>query len=131
MQTEPATEKEALAQRLERIVSHLERLNARIVFLAQALDLPLQTPAQTLAALQCDEACAHGANKRETRLREELRGLLVMRYDVVLRMARSERLGAAAACHILHSANDRLLAKGYDQHAPGMQLGAQFDGLID
>lgn len=131
MRTEPSNEKQALEQRLERIVAHIERLNARIVFLAQALDVPLQTPAQTLAALQCDEACARSVDKRQTRMREELRGLLVMRYDVVQRMARSERLGAAAACHILHSANDRLLAKGYDSHAPGMQLGPQFDGLID
>lgn len=128
MRTEPANEHEANAEHLRRLVAQLEALGARIAFLAQALRLPLHTPAEAQAALQCDAAAAQG---REARMREELRGLLVLRYDVFVQLAADESIGAQAARDILLCANDRLLCKGFALGAPGMDLRPLFDGIDD
>lgn len=121
-------EKQALERQLQRMLTHFETMSARIAFLAKALDVSLDTQAQALAALECDSSGA-GCPPREMRMREELRGLLVMRYTLVTRMAKSDWVGAQAARDILLSANDRLLAKGFDAHDPGMNLRGLFDGL--
>jgi hypothetical protein len=44
-------------------------------------------------------------------MHEELRGLLVLRYDAVARLA--DESGAQAARDILRVVHERLLAKGY------------------
>lgn len=127
---EPSNETEMVQRQLQRMVRHFSRLSARIAFLAKQLDLPLQTPAQTQAALECDDLCnAPASNPREARLREELRALLVMRYELVARLAANERVGATAMRDILLSANDRLLAKGFDPQDPGMNLQPLFDSV--
>lgn len=127
---EPSNETEMVQRQLQRMVRHFSRLSARIAFLAKKLDLPLQTPAQTQAALECDDLCnAPARNPREARLREELRALLVMRYELVARLAANERVGATAMRDILLSANDRLLAKGFDPQDPGMNLQPLFDSV--
>ena len=121
---------EAIATRLDRMVGHMAAVSARIAFLGRALDIPLQTPADIQNALECDAACAASRTaSRQVRMREELRGLLVMRYDVVVRMARSEQVGAPATRDILLTANDRLLTQGFDAEAPGLNLRPLFDGL--
>lgn len=127
---EPSNETEMVQRQLQRMVRHFSRLSARIAFLAKKLDLPLQTPAQTQAALECDDLCnAPASSPREARLREELRALLVMRYELVARLAANERVGATAMRDILLSANDRLLAKGFDPQDPGMNLQPLFDSV--
>jgi len=54
---EPSNETEMVQRQLQRMVRHFSRLSARIAFLAKKLDLPLQTPAQTQTALECDDLC--------------------------------------------------------------------------
>lgn len=130
MPTEIANEQAAAQQQVRRLARQLENLGGRIALLAQALRLSLQTPAETQVALQCDEACAAAAGGgREARMREELRGLLVLRYEVVAQLATNERIGAPGARDLLLYANDRLLAKGFDARAPGMNLRPLFEGL--
>src|SRR5574344_1258561 len=127
---EPSNETEMVQRQLQRMVRHFSRLSARIAFLVKKLDLPLQTPAQTQTALECDDLCnASASNPREARLREELRALLVMRYELVARLAANERVGATAMRDILLSANDRLLAKGFDPQDPGINLQPLFDSV--
>ena len=127
---EPSNETEMVQRQLQRMVRHFSRLSARIAFLAKKLDLPLQTPAQIQTALECDDLCnAPASNPREARLREELRALLVMRYELVTRLAANERVGATAMRDILLSANDRLRREGFGPHAPGMDLHPLFEGL--
>jgi hypothetical protein len=119
-------------RRLNRLINGFEAVGARIAFLARTLGIPLHSAADIQQALECDANCSGAkAGTREARMRAELRALLVLRYEVVARMAHSERVGAAAACSILHTANDRLLAKGYDAQAPGMDLRPLFDGIDD
>ena len=124
-------EQKVTARKLDRILDGFEAVGARIAFLGRVLSIPLQTQADLQHALQCDAACDRSANPREARMREELRGLLVMRYEVVARMASSEQVGAPAARDILQTATDRLLAKGFDAQAPGMNLRPLFDGIED
>ena len=64
-----------------------------------------------------------------TDVAKELRALLVMRYELVARLAANERVGATAMRDILLSANDRLLAKGFDPQDPGMNLQPLFDSV--
>lgn len=125
MQTEPANEHEATAERLRRLIDELSGLGARIALLARQLRLPLQTRAEVEQALAGGEhEQVHG---REACMREELRGLLVLRYELVTRI--SDEVGAQAARDILLGAQDRLLREGFGPHAPGMDLHSLFDGL--
>lgn len=126
---EDSPQYQAVARQLDRMVAHMEAVGARIAFLGRALDLPLRTPADIQAALECDADCQRQQNSRQARMREELRGLLVMRYSTVTRMASSVQVGAPAARDILLTANDRLLSKGFDAQAPGLNLRPLFDGI--
>lgn len=131
MPTEGADEQAVARLQVRRLARQLESLGGRIALLAQSLDLPLQTAAETQAVLQCDQLCATraGTGGREARMREELRGLLVLRYEVVTQLARNERIGAPGARDLLLYANECLLAKGFDARAPGMNLRPLFDGI--
>lgn len=120
---------QATARRLDRMVVHMQEVGARIAFLGRVLDQPLRTPADIQNALECDADCSAPRPARQARMREELRGLLVMRYVVVTRMAGSVQVGAPATRDILLTANDRLLAKGFNASAPGLNLRALFDGI--
>jgi len=129
MQTEPANEHEAVAERLRRLIDELAGLGARITLLARQLHLPLQTRAEVEQVLAGDEhEHEHGALRgRQACMREELRGLLVLRYELVTRIA--GEVGAQAARDILLGAQERLLREGFGPHAPGMDLHPLFDGL--
>lgn len=129
MQTEPSNEQEAVAVQVHRLVHQLEAMGARISLLARGLGLSLQTPSEIQAVLRCDEACARNTNPRETRMLEELRGLLVLRYGVVKQVANNDQAGAPAARDLLLYANDRLQAKGFDAQDPGINLRPMFDGI--
>ncbi|KAB2896604.1 MAG: hypothetical protein F9K35_13630 [Burkholderiaceae bacterium] len=126
MRTEPANEHDATAEHLRRMVALLDALGARITRLAQALDMPLDNPGDV------ERALLHGnesvpPHDRHASMREELRGLLVLRYNVVKRYA--DEVGAQAARDILVCAQDQLLREGFRPQAPGMDLRSLFDGF--
>ena len=125
MHIEPANENEALAEHLFHLVDELAGLGARIALLARQLHLPLQTRAEVERALAGQEG--EHVHRREAFMREELRGLLVLRYELVTRIA--NEAGAQAARDILLSAQDRLRREGFGPHAPGMDLHPLFEGL--
>lgn len=126
MRTEPSTEKQAIEEHLHRLVAQLEELGARISRLAQMLRVPLETREQIDRALLRDTDGPEPTG-RQGHMREELRGLLVLRYEVVTRLAGD--VGSQATRDILLCAQDRLLCEGFAPQAPGMRLEMLFDGI--
>ena len=126
MLTEPANEHDATAEHLRRMVALLDSLGARIARLAQALDMPLDNPGDVERALLHGEESAP-PHDRHASMREELRGLLVLRYNVIKRYA--DEVGAQAARDILVCAQEQLLREGFRPQAPGMDLRSLFDGF--
>ena len=122
------SERDVIERHLRHFVKQFETMGARITMLAQALGVPLRTPSDIEAALQCDGARDQG---REARMREELRALLVLRYHAFEQLAYNVDVGPQAARDILLSANDRLLCNGFPAEAPGMNLRPFFDGIED
>jgi len=64
-------------------------------------------------------------------MRQELRGLLVLRYRAVRKLARHPSVGPQATRDLLLCANEGLLCKGFSSEAPGLKLPALFHGFED
>ena len=120
MQTEKTTTERALQEYAQRLSTSIERLNARIARLASALDVQLEKDGDVERALQRDAAgTGHG---RERRMREELRGLLVLRYRVTTRY--TQKLGAEVTRDLFICAEEKLLREGFRPGADGIDLRA-------
>ena len=142
MPTESARTEEALAAHLQRMSGSIEQLSARIARLASALDVDLQNESELDRVLNMDgggapaherRAAANSAlpagspERRKSHLREELRGLLVLRYGVTRRFV--DRVGVDATRHILVNAQDQLEREGFKPGAAGADLRRLFDGF--
>jgi len=99
-----------------------EAINARIVRLAIALDISLQSDDEVTQAM-----CRHQstsdfliANKRE-----ELRGLLVLRYGIQTRYV--DEVGIVATRQILIEAEEHLVRKGFNPGDDGVNLERLFN----
>jgi hypothetical protein len=122
MQTDQSLEETSQAQRLDRMTSSFEAINARIVRLAIALDISLQNDDEVAQAM-----CRHQptsdllmANKRE-----ELRGLLVLRYGIQTRYV--DEVGIVATRQILIEAEEHLVRKGFKPGDDGVNLERLFN----
>ena len=122
MQTDQSLEETSQAQRLDRMTSSFEEINARIVRLAIALDISLQNDDEVAQAM-----CRHQstsdllmANKRE-----ELRGLLVLRYGIQTRYV--DEVGIVATRQILIEAEEHLVRKGFKPGDDGVNLERLFN----
>ena len=142
MPTESERTDEALAAHLQRMSGSIEQLSARIARLASALDVDLQNESELDRVLNMDgggapaherRAAANSAlpagspERRKSHLREELRGLLVLRYGVTRRFV--DRVGVDATRHILVNAQDQLEREGFKPGAAGADLRRLFDGF--
>ena len=142
MPTESERTEEALAAHLQRMSGSIEQLSARIARLASALDVDLQNESELDRVLNMDgggapaherRAAANSAlpagspERRKSHLREELRGLLVLRYGVTRRFV--DRGGVDATRHILVNAQDQLEREGFKPGAAGADLRRLFDGF--
>lgn len=142
MPTESERTEEALAAHLQRMSGSIEQLSARIARLASALDVDLQNESELDRVLNMDgggapaherRAAAYSAlpagspERRKSHLREELRGLLVLRYGVTRRFV--DRVGVDATRHILVNAQDQLEREGFKPGAAGADLRRLFDGF--
>lgn len=142
MPTESERTEEALAAHLQRMSGSIEQLSARIARLASALDVDLQNESELNRVLNMDgggapaherRAAANSAlpagspERRKSHLREELRGLLVLRYGVTRRFV--DRVGVDATRHILVNAQDQLEREGFKPGAAGADLRRLFDGF--
>lgn len=115
-----------MEEHVRRLVAQLEEMGARISRLAQLLKMPLETPDQLDRALLRDTDGPE-LKGRQGQMRAELRGLLVLRYEVVTRLAGD--VGSQATRDILLCAQDRLLCDGFSPQAPGMRLELLLDDI--
>lgn len=142
MPTESERTEEALAAHLQRMSGSIEQLSARIARLASALDVDLQNESELDRVLNMDGGGAPAHERRaaansalpagspercKSHLREELRGLLVLRYGVTRRFV--DRVGVDATRHILVNAQDQLEREGFKPGAAGADLRRLFDGF--
>jgi hypothetical protein len=121
---------------LERRVGSLEELNARIARLAMGLGLSLrqepdiqrvityQAPHVSLERRsQSDRRTgprAVSSDRRASRQWEELRGLIVLRYELEVQYA--QELGASVTREIFTEASDRLARDGFAVGLDGIDL---------
>ena len=126
-----------VADQLRRMIALVRELSARIARLATSLGVDLENEAELERVLHIDAgrvpqpdrrtATRNGMSpdRRKAHLREELRGLLVLRYGV----ARSyvDRVGVDATRHILVSAQEQLVREGFKPGADGANLKRLFD----
>jgi len=134
---QPAASAKVVKYYVQQIVGRFEGVGARISLLAQELDVPLGSSLGVDAALQCDADLSRTQLKesskvrRRQRMRQELRGLLVLRYRAVRKLARHPSVGPQATRDLLLCANEGLLCKGFSSEAPGLKLPVLFEGLED
>lgn len=138
-----ATSDPELSDRLARMEQHLEEVNTRIARLAIALGISLDDDAQAQLASQApapalaipdrrgSDASAAGREHRgpDRRLhckKEELRGLLVMRYGLQQRYV--ETVGVNATRQIMVTAEAHLERDGFRPGADGINVKRIFDG---
>lgn len=132
-----------VADHLRRMRDAVHELSARIARLAASLGVNLETESELEQVLHNDAArgpmpdrritpdrrspsrVGMGQDRRKAHLREELRGLLVLRYG----MARSyvDRVGVDAARHIIASAQEQLEREGFKPDADSARLRRLFD----
>lgn len=120
--------------RAHRLEAELGALQARIAQLALALRAPLETaadverilqrpPTPPLALERRQEGSGmswRGPERRTSHLWDELRALLVLRWQLCSRLAAT--VGAPATQHLLEAAGTRLQREGFTRTPPGMAL---------
>lgn len=122
MQTEAAQQAlTPLTQYALRLEGRLEKLDERIAALSHLLDARLEQHGQLQQWLHQQPKSPHQST-RESRLRSELRGLLVLRYQVITRYC--NELGAPLALQLVCYAEERLQAKGWVPGADGLDVQA-------
>lgn len=129
----PPSAEDPQAQRLHRMTSSIEAINARIVRLAIALDVSLQSNDEVVRVMSLPQASAVprdsqiSAESLMAHKREELRGLLVLRYGVESRYV--EQVGVIATRQILIEAEEHLARKGFNPGDDGIDLDRMFNAF--
>ncbi|WP_025916512.1 hypothetical protein [Herminiimonas sp. CN] len=126
MQTSQPPGSDPEVQRLHRMRSSIEAINARIVRLAIALDVSLQNDSEIVQAMSRQQAPGAPRKRQVTadllkaHKLEELRGLLVLRYGVETRYV--GQVGVTATRQILIEAEERMVRKGFNPGDDGVDL---------
>lgn len=118
MQTESTTTEQALNAHVQRLSESIERLNARIARLASALNVALDQRSEVERMLQREQTAS--GSPRERRMREELRGLLVLRYGMTT--SYTKKLGAGVTRDLFVYAEEKLQREGFRPGADGINL---------
>jgi hypothetical protein len=106
------------AGHLDRMESAIHELNVQIARLAILLGVSLESREQVAQALQpASEQAPHGAHKHE-----ELRALLVMRYE--LEKSYIEELGPEQTQQLMLRSEQALVRAGFKRGADGVDLAA-------
>lgn len=142
MPTEPSDEWDSQDQRLQNMETSIEALNARIARLAIGLGISLENeneiaslmnqnhPASAVtherrSVLELSAASEHkGPDRRMAHKRQELRGLLVLRYGVETRYV--DEVGVVATRQIMVEAAAHLVRDGFKPGADGINLDRLF-----
>jgi hypothetical protein len=117
MPTELSATPHSLAGRVHRMTLSMEVLSARIARLARLLDVSLQSEAELTRLLARELGQQAAPDRRQARMREELRGLLVLRYSAARRCA--DEVGASTTRFIMLSAEEQLVREGFKPGANG------------
>ena len=131
MQTEQPPAEDPQAQRLHRMESSIEALNARIARLAIALDVSLKSDDEVARVMNRHLVPAVPHESQITSEHhmaykwEELRGLLVLRYDVETRYV--DQVGVTATRQILIEAEEHLVREGFNPGDDGIDLDRLFN----
>lgn len=110
-------------QRLHRMESSIEALNARIARLAIALDVSLKSDdevARVMNRHQVPHESQVTSDRHVDYKWEELRGLLVLRYGVETRYV--DQVGVIATRQILVEAEEHLVREGFNPGDDGIDL---------
>lgn len=154
MQTEPTLDQAELDARLAALEESIEAVNTRIARLAIALKVGLDTPDHVQRVIDrsampddvvspfAPDATVTGqvsrqgafsladrrtdANRRKAFEWEELRGLLILRYEIQKNFV--EQVGLSATQQIVSFAENRQLRGGFLPHADGLDLKRLMDG---
>lgn len=143
MQTEPPAPDRPQTDRLRQMEASIEGLNARIARLAIALGVSLENDRE-VAELMSESPAApvlherrvsaehpeaeHASTSSEHRLahqREELRGLLILRYGIEKRFV--DDAGIEATREIMNKAEQQLERRGFKPGVDGIDLERLFD----
>lgn len=133
MQTDQPSAEDPQAERLQRMTSSMEAINARIVRLAIALDVSLQSNDEVLQVMSQQQVPAVSRQRQisasllMSNKREELRGLLVLRYDIETRYV--DQVGVTATRQILIEAEEHLVRKGFNPGDDGIDLNRMFSTI--
>lgn len=114
------TTRAALQAHVLRLCAAVEQLNVRIAQLSDRLDLPLDQ-AQAIEHLLVRGAHS-GDGPRQARLREELRGLVVLRYTVLSRYCRE--FGPGFTRELLLYTKEKMCDEGYRPGVDGIDVHA-------
>ncbi len=129
-------------ERLQGLESSMERLNARIARLAISLGVSLQDEHELanvmsrppLAAAPIERRGSggnrawSGAERRTAHHWEELRGLLILRFQAETRCA--QEVGPLATLHVLAQVEERLTRGGFRPDADGLHLKKLLDPIL-
>lgn len=142
MPTEPPTSENSRVEPLRQMASAIEALNARIARLAIGLGVSLDSNDDVVSAMTwlAPSSVAperrlaperrevvrmdRGSGRRVAHQREELRGLLVLRYGVETRYV--EQVGVIATQQILIEVEAHLVRDGFKPGADGINLDRLF-----
>jgi hypothetical protein len=126
---------------IQRVSASMEALNARIARLSSALHVPLNDPlavAELMAAHPVRELAQErrkasvdlgqvhiSADRRHTHEREELRGLLVLRYHMETTSLKEN--GWVVTSEAMAQAEEHLIRHGFKPGADGLRLDGFFN----
>ena len=112
------TTQQALQEHVGRLSFSVEQINARIARIAQTLHVSLDKDSDIEHALQ--RSTSSSGDARQRRLREELRGLLVLRYGMATSF--SQKLGSSLTRELFAYAEENVQRSGFSDGADGMHL---------
>ena len=143
MQTDYPSDEDRPARRPHELESPIEAINARIARLAMALGVSLNSDDEVARLMSRPQAVAvpherrvtpdrrepsrtaAGPERRVAHQREELRGLLVLRYSVTKRYV--DDAGVTVTHQIMVEAEERLMRRGFKPGADGVDLDRLFN----
>ncbi len=123
--TDPEHPTPALSHGQQRLGDALVELNARIARLAIGLGISLQNDNAVTQALSRTDDPVTRANRRHALQRDELRGLLVLRYGMQARCV--QRVGRGTTWQILCATEAHLESVGFLPGASGNALDRLFN----
>jgi hypothetical protein len=105
---------------IQRLEKTFEQLSARIVRLAKLLDIQLDTDNGVDQAIHRASQIIEGTHDHHTRLWQELRGLLVLRYQI--EKSSVQELGLPVIQTVITELEQHLEASGYAPKVDGLDL---------